>query len=148
MSLEESMKDLAESNRELAAAQRYYAGVIEKFGLKVESENEGKAPAAAAAAKESKPAAGKGKSKPADPPAAAKEDDGFGDDEGGEDEIPKELNADIIKAKLFEVKDAYGDKAVALKIIQDLGYNAIPDVKAKDYEKVYKLCVASLKNAP
>lgn len=154
MSLEDSMEKLAASNLKLAASFDRYADVVEKYGLKIEADNAGTA-APSTPEKTEKPAAatgkGKGKGKPADPPPAAKEDDGFGDDpdnEEEEDEIPKELNADIIKAKLFEVKDAYGDKEPALAIIRKLGYSAIPDVKPKDYEKVYKACVQAIKDAP
>lgn len=159
MSLEESMKDLAESNRELAKAQRYYAGVIEKFGLKVESDNTGKTPAPAASTPEKAPktetAAQKKAREKAEKEAKAKkdEDDGFGDEpeqqdeQEDEDEIPSELTLDIVKAKLFEVKDAYGDKTPALAIIQKLGYDAIPNVKAKDFEKVYRAAVKALKDA-
>ena len=67
---------------------------------------------------------------------------------GDEPEVPEKLTADQVKAKLLEVRDAYGDKAPALKIINDLGYNAIPDVKAADYQKVEEICgqIEQLKN--
>jgi len=158
MSLEDSMKELAASNLKLATSFDRYADVVEKYGLQIREANGDAAPATPA--KETKPAAaaasgGKGgKAKPAaaKPAAETKDDDdagddGFGDDNGGDDDgMPTELTAEIIKAKLFEVKDSYGDKEPALAIIRKLGYNAIPDVKAKDFEKVYKACVKALKD--
>ena len=157
MSLENSMEKLAASNERLAASLDKYADTVERYGLKLDAENVGKVKVGddTKPAKETKPeketAAQKKAREKAEAAAKVKEDDGFGDEEDedeDEDEVPSELNADIIKAKLFEVKDAYGDKAVALKVIQDLGYTAIPDVKAKDYEKVYRACLVALKKAP
>lgn len=169
MSLEESMKALAESNLKLAAAQEHYAGVIEKFGsLVVASPGAGTAAATPAAAAETtgKPltAAQKKKAekeaaeKAAADKAAAGGDgfggdgDGFGD-EGGEaggdePEVPEKLTGDQVKAKLLEVRDAYGDKAPALKIINDLGYAAIPDVKPADYKKVWIAAEKAIAAAP
>lgn len=162
MSLEESMKALAESNLKLAAAQEHYAGVIEKFGSLVVASAGDSAPAAAASAKtDAAPATtGKGKGKggkgKAEPAAETKTDDaGFGDDDGfggddagGEAEVPDDLTADQVKAKLLEVRDAYGDKAPALKIINDLGYSAIPDVKKADFKKVWIACDKAIAAAP
>ena len=150
MSLEDSMKTLAESNLKLAAAMDNYAATIEKFGSMVVAQP-GDAPAAAtekAAPAEKAPATkGKGRGK-----AATKADDdaGFSDDDGfdGEAEVPEKLTGDQVKAKLLEVRDAYGDKAPALKIINDLGYNAIPDVKAADYQKVWAACEKAIAAAP
>lgn len=157
MSLEESMKALAESNLKLAAAQEHYAGVIEKFGsLVVASAGDGaatptKADAAPATSKGGKGKGGKGKTDPA--PEAKNDDAGFGDDDGfggedGEPEVPEKLTADQVKAKLLEVRDAYGDKAPALKIINDLGYSAIPDVKPADFKKVWTACEKAIAAAP
>ena len=165
MSLEDSMKALAESNLKLAAAQEHYAGVIEKFGSLVVASAGDAAPAAAAASTKADAApatTGKGKGKggkgKAEPAAETKTDDaGFGDDDGfggddaggeGEAEGPEKLTGDQVKAKLLEVRDAYGDKAPALKIINDLGYNAIPDVKAADYQKVWAACEKAIAAAP
>ena len=163
MSLEDSMKALAESNLKLAAAQEHYAGVIEKFGSLVVATN-GEAATVATPAKE--PAAkggkagGKGKgSTKADPApdASAAGDgfggddaggDGFGGDDAGEPEVPEKLTGDQVKAKLLEVRDAYGDKAPALKIINDLGYAAIPDVKPADYKKVWIAAEKAIAAAP
>ena len=159
MSLEESMKALAESNLKLAAAQEHYAGVIEKFGsLVVASAGDGAA-AATPAKTDAAPAAkggkgskgGKGKTDPA--PETKNDDAGFGDDDGfggedGEPEVPEKLTADQVKAKLLEVRDAYGDKAPALKIINDLGYSAIPDVKPADFKKVWTACEKAIAAAP
>ncbi len=164
MSLEDSMKALAESNLKLAAAQEHYAGVIEKFGSLVVATN-GEAATVAAPAKE--PAAAKGgkgakggkaaaKTEPAADAAAASDgfggdDDGFGgggEASGDEPEVPEKLTGDQVKAKLLEVRDAYGDKAPALKIINDLGYAAIPDVKPADYKKVWIAAEKAIAAAP
>ena len=163
MSLEDSMKALAESNLKLAAAQERYAGVIEKFGSLVVA-----SPGAAAADTSAKTeAAGKpltaAQKKKADKAAteaateaAAGGDGGFGDDDGfgnegaggDEPEVPEKLTGDQVKAKLLEVRDAYGDKAPALKIINDLGYAAIPDVKPADYKKVWIAAEKAIAAAP
>lgn len=164
MSLEDSMKALAESNLKLAAAQERYAGVIEKFGsLVVASAGEGaaaatptKTDAAPATGKgKGKAATGKGKSEPAADTTKA-DDGGFGDDDGfgnegaggDEPEVPEKLTSDQVKAKLLEVRDAYGDKAPALKIINDLGYSAIPDVKPADFKKVWIASEKAIAAAP
>ena len=160
MSLEESMKALAESNLKLAAAQEHYAGVIEKFGSLVvaspgaaaadtptKTEAAGKPLTAAQKKKAEKEAADK---------AAAGGDGGFGDDDGfgnegaggDEPEVPEKLTSDQVKAKLLEVRDAYGDKAPALKIINDLGYSAIPDVKPADFKKVWIASEKAIAAAP
>ena len=144
MSIEKSLESLAESNNALAKAMTYYAGVIEKNAMNVYSIAQGATPPAAdpapaAPEKPTKPAKAK---KYADPPPPASDDDGFGDD--GLDDTPANLTADQIKAKLIEVKDAYGDKAPALEIIGRFGYNAIPEVQPKDYAAVWKACNAKI----
>lgn len=155
MSLEESMKTLAESNNKLAeshnklaAAMTHYAEVIQEHSRLV-AVSGGEEPAKAPAAAASKPTAakGKGKGKAADPEPKNNDDDGFGDEGGDESEIPDKITADQIKAKLIAVKDAYGDKAPALAIIQKLGYEAIPDVKPADYKKVWIACDKALAEA-
>ena len=164
MSLEDSMKALAESNLKLAAAQERYAGVIEKFGSLVvaspgaaaadtsaKTEAAGKPLTAAQKKKAEKEAADKAATE-----AAAGGDGGFGDDDGfgnegaggDEPEVPEKLTADQVKAKLLEVRDAYGDKAPALKIINDLGYSAIPDVKPADFKKVWIASEKAIAAAP
>ena len=152
MSLEDSMKTLAESNLKLAAAMDNYAATIEKFGSMVVAQ-----PGVAAEpspepepAEKPAPAAKKAAAKKAEPEAKADDDAGFGEDDGfdGEAEVPEKLTGDQVKAKLLEVRDAYGDKAPALKIINDLGYNAIPDVKAADYQKVWAACEKAIAAAP
>ena len=166
MSLEQSMLALAESNLKLAAAQEHYAGVIEKFGSLVVASAGDAAPAAAAASTKTDAApatTGKGKGKggkaaaktePAADAAAAGDgfggdDDGFGGEAGGDEpEVPEKLTGDQVKAKLLEVRDAYGDKAPALKIINDLGYAAIPDVKPADYKKVWIAAEKAIAAAP
>ena len=161
MSLEESMLKLAESNLKLAAAQEHYAGVIEKFGNLVVASagapaadptataTSGKAEAAKGKAAKGKAAKGKADPEPeTKDDASFGDDDGFGGDEGGESEAPEDLTADQVKAKLLEVRDAYGDKAPALKIINDLGYSAIPDVKKADFKKVWAACEKAIAAAP
>ena len=165
MSLEESMKSLAESNLKLAAAQERYAGVIEKFGSLVVATN-GEAATVATPAKTDKPptaaekkAAAAAAKKAAEAAAAASDgfggddagSDGFGGDDAGgegEPEVPEKLTSDQVKAKLLEVRDAYGDKAPALKIINDLGYSAIPDVKPADFKKVWIASEKAIAAAP
>ena len=140
--LEESIKALAESNVALAKAQTYYADTINKFGLKINEAN-GEAGSTQAAEKTTteKPkgetAAAKKKRQAEEAAAAAKNkeaDDGFGE------EAQETFTADDVKAKLMAVKNAAGDKAPALAIIKEYGYNAIPEVKEKDYAAVVRDC--------
>jgi hypothetical protein len=152
MSLEASMSALAEANLALAQALTGYAAVIDKYALKIEAVGGNVAAAAAAETPPATPTA-PAKKTPAkktaatktEPPPAA-DDGGFGDDGfGGAGEettvdVPAKLTGDQVKAKLLEVRDAYGDKAPALKIINDLGYNAIPDVKPADFAAVWVAC--------
>ena len=161
MSLEQSMLTLAESNLKLAAAQEHYASVIQQFGsLVVASAGDG-ATATPAKTEAATPAAkgkgkGKGKAETTPAPETKGDDTGFGDDEGfgneggdeNETEVPDQLTSDQVKAKLLEVRDAYGDKAPALKIINDLGYSAIPDVKPADFKKVWVACDKAIAAAP
>lgn len=156
MSLEASMSALAEANLALAQALTGYAAVIDKYALKIEAVGGNVAAAAAAEVKpDTKPAtkpqtaaekkAAAAAKKAAEEAAAKADDGGFGDDGfggGAEDtvEVPDKLTGDQVKAKLLEVRDAYGDKAPALKIINDLGYNAIPDVKPADFAAVWVAC--------
>ena len=142
MSLEESMKELAESNLKLAKSFDRYADVIQKFGLKIENDNAGKTPAGDAEPEE-KPAgkaAGKGKpaGKAAGKPAAGKgDDDGFGDEEEKPAGKAKKLTHDDVKAKLLEIRDAAEDKEPALAIIREYGYDSIPTIKEKDYAAIF-----------
>ena len=151
MSLEDSMKELADSNRELAAAMKGYTKAITENARLVVTgaaePAEAATPAKAPPAK-STPAKGKGKGKTETPPddGLGGDDDGFADG-GSNADVPKKITADMVKAKLLEVRDAYGDKAPALKIIQDLGYAAIPDVKPADFEKVWIACDEAIANA-
>lgn len=149
MSLEKSMAALAAANLVLAEAMTKYAATIDKYGLKIAGAN-GDAPAA-----EKPKATGRGrKTEPAATPPAddglGGDDDGFGNEGAGDGEpsAPDKLTADQVKAKLLEVRDAFGDKAPALKIINGFGYNAIPDVKPADFKKVWIECEKALKTAP
>jgi hypothetical protein len=137
MSLEDSMAKLADSNLKLAQSLDNYAATIDKYGLKIAADNGD----AAAAPVVDKP---RGRGKKADAPAPAPAGDGFSDDDAGFGDdaaaVPEKITADMMKAKLIEVRDAYGDKAPALKIINAYGYNAIPEVKPADYAKVWADC--------
>lgn len=149
MSLEDSMKALADSNLELAAAMKGYTkAIVENAKLVVTSGGDA-APEKPTTGKTTT-TKGKGKGKGETPPPGdglGDEDDGFADGGSSASNVPKKITADQIKAKLLEVRDAYGDKAPALKIIQDLGYAAIPDVKPADYEKVWIACDEAIANA-
>lgn len=146
MSLEDSMKDLADSNRELATALSTYAKVVEKYGLKLETDNSGKATVAEQekGGKAEKPEkAEKPKTaaqKKADEKAAAAkkdDDDGFGDEEDKAPKRKKPLTHDDVKAKLLEIRDAADSKEPALELIGEFGYDSIPTIKEKDYEGIY-----------
>ena len=171
MSFEESLKNLTESNKRLAESNVKIAEANEQLGVAMTeyagmlrssiaaATGEALSAVGGAAASESAPkkqtAAEK---KAAAEVAAAKkaaEDaaaggDGFGDDGfgAGEDAVPDKLDGDMVKAKLLEVRDAYGDKVPALRVIKEFGYNAIPDVKPADYEEVYKAACKAIKAAP
>lgn len=153
MSLEQSMEKLAESNLKLAKSFDRYADVVEKFGLKIEKDNEGRTPAGDAPAGDAptgstnKPGRGrpagstnKPKATPA-PEPEAEDDDGFGEEEeGNEDTItaPDDLTHDQVKAKLLALKKACGDdKGPALKIIAKYGYETIPSVKEKHFAAIW-----------
>jgi hypothetical protein len=160
MSLEESMKDLAESNRERAAADRelakamtFYAETINKFGLSLHNSNEGKEPqpGAVASATSDKPS-GRGR-KPAatakEEPAAAGSNDGFGDDgfggEGGEGG-GKEYTFDEVKGKLLELmKKNGGDKTESVAIINKYGYASLNDIKDAHFSDIYDAVEKALK---
>ena len=138
MSLEQAMEKQAAASEKLANAMTRYCDVIEKYGLKIEGENAAAAAAGGVAetTKVEKPAKAEKATKAAKaektPPAD--EDDGFGPTASG---APKDLTIDKVKAKLFEVKDAYGDKTPALKVATDLGYASINDIKPADFEKCW-----------
>ena len=140
MSLEQAMEKQAAASEKLANAMTRYCDVIEKYGLKIEGDNAAAAAAGGVAetTKDAKPpkaekaekatkAAKADKTPPAD-------NDGFDDAPSG---APKDLTIDKVKAKLFEVKDAYGDKTPALKVATDLGYASINDIKPADFEKCW-----------
>ena len=140
MSLEQAMEKQAAASEKLANAMNRYADVIEKFGLKIENDNAAAAAAGGAettttTTKAEKPAKADKATKAAKadkaPPA---DNDGFDDAPSG---APKDLTIDKVKAKLFEVKDAYGDKTPALKVATDLGYASINDIKPADFEKCW-----------
>ena len=151
MSLEETMKDLADSNRELAAAQKFYAGVIQKFGLKIEGTNEGTTAEAAdekaapAADKKPKGRPAKAATKAAPVPEEEDDDDGMGEDEDEDEE--SELTREDVKNKLKEVIEATDDRKAASAIFKNLGYASVADIAEKDFQKVYDLAVKAIKKA-
>lgn len=149
---------IAEANETLAAAQTEYADMLRtSIGLASGTAIEGVGKGAGDGGTKPLTAAQKkaAEKKAAEEAAAKKpEVDDFGDpivDEFGDtdaDAVPDKLDGDMVKAKLLEVRDAYGDKAPALNVIKEFGYNAIPDVKPADYEKVYKAACKAIKAAP
>ncbi len=156
--LEESLKLLAESNVTLAKAQTYYADTINKFGLKIEKANEGKTPnpdgeatGSSAPPPKAETAAQKKKREAAESAAREEEtgeeetgeDDGFGEEEE-EKGAPENISAEDVRAILLKVRDKFGDKSHAIDICKKFGYKGIPDIKEKDYEKVFKAAKAKL----
>ena len=149
MSLEESMKDLADANRELAAGLREYSAVIKKVGLKAL----GKEDVADADEKTDKPAAkfagrpkGSTKPKPAPEPEEEEElDDGLGGDEAEEEE-EESIDADTVKAKLKELGDAT-ERTVASAIFRDMGFKSFTDIPDNKLQAVYDAAVKALKKA-
>lgn len=141
MSLEESMKELAESNLTLAKSLSRYAEVVEKYGLKIESANNGGAepegkPEKAPKEEKQTPAQKKAAEKAAAAAKAAKDDDdGF--DAPAPAKKAKKLTHDDVKAKLLEIRDAAGDKQPALDLIGEHGYSAIPDIQEKDFDAIH-----------
>ena len=155
MSLEESMKEvaesnreLAESNRELAAAQLEYAKTIREYGTRTlvgagkpskgDADEEKPKPQTAAEKKAAKAAADKAAK---DAAKDEGDDDGFDDDDAGS----KTYTHDEVKALLVQVKNTNGDKEEALDLIRPLGYQTIPSIQEKDFAKVAKIAEAWLK---
>jgi hypothetical protein len=165
MSLEESMKDLAESNRELAAAMRNYAGVMQ--GIANKNPDHIVTPPAAASTTEAAtteaaaPPKGKGGRKSqADKDAAAKADvkaqsgeaDPFaeGNTNAGEEEDPfadssevaasaPKIDANAIRGLILRVKSEKGDDA-ALKVLAHVGVKTLGQIKEPDYQKIVDFC--------
>lgn len=156
MSLEDSMKALADSNIVLAKALTGYAEVVTantevlksihaSGGVAFVGASEAVAAGAAATA-------GKGGRKAKETPAASTpaadpepENDPFADDEP---EAAKELTADDIKALLLKVRDKGGEKkneAAARKIMEAVGAASIGKIAPKDYAKVAELAEKALK---
>lgn len=154
MSLEDSMKALADSNIVLAKALTGYAEVVTANTEVLKSIHAsggvafvGASEAVAAGAAD---AAGKPGRKPRTTPAASTpepepENDPFADDEP---ETAKELTADDIKALLLKVRDKGGEKkneAAARKIMEAVGAASIGKIAPKDYAKVAELAEKALK---
>lgn len=157
MSLEQSFELLAKSNEALAKSNMAvvesntrvsdtYERMLEGYNALIEA---GGTPVIqpVAGASEAPAARAKPGPKKKDTPAAAAaaapaaEDDGFGE----EGAAATTYSAEDVKNKLMAVKDKFNDKAPALKIINDLGYKAIPDVQQKDYAAVVVACDKLLK---
>ena len=155
MSLEESMKDLADANRELAAGLREYAGVIKKVGLKAlgkadseEEEEEGAPKPKASKSTATKSTATKSatkKSAPKDEGEEEEEEDPFGENE--EEEEEEEVTLDDVKAALIALRDKTGDKEAPLAVMGKFGYKKVPDIQSKDFAKVKAAAEAALKKA-
>lgn len=144
MSIEDTMKDMAESQRELAAAMREYASVIAQYSKSIVSAATGAADEAPAElksepkAKPGRPAGSTNKKKeePA-PPAEEPEDDDNGDDGfGEEDENTSAVSFDDVKEALKGVAKKHS-KDKALEILGKFGYKGIPEIKEADYAKVH-----------
>jgi len=145
MSLEESMKELAESNTKLAKALNRYADVIETNGVGVVSQAaKGKTAAAdeedepapkskgkAAAAAEKPAAKSKAKAAPAD-----EDDDGLDSKPAPKGKAKKAITFDEVKAKLLEVKEIGGREAAA-EIFGEYGYSSLNNVQEKDYQAIF-----------
>lgn len=140
MSIEKAMEAVAASNEALAAsndrlakAMDNYAGVIEKNAALVVS-NGGqlaeKPKTEAAAAEPEKRTRGKAKTED------AKKDDDLG---------KAKLTEDEVKGKLLELRDLHDDKAPALKILGEYGYESFNDLKPADFQAVYDDAVAAIK---
>ena len=154
MSLEESMKDLADANRELAAGLREYAGVIKKVGLKAlgkadseEEEEEGAPKPKASKSTATKSTAAKSATKKSAPKEEEEEEeeDPFGENE--EEEEEEEVTLDDVKAALIALRDKTGDKEAPLAVMGKFGYKKVPDIQSKDFAKVKAAAEAALKKA-
>ena len=148
MSLEESMKELAESNLALAKAMNGYAKVITEHGTQaVVSGKPAKDDPDAGSSSKPQTAAEKKAAKAAAEKAAKEaakdegDDDGFDDDDTGS----KTYTHEEVKALLVQVKNTNGDKEEALDLIRPLGYQTIPSIQEKDFAKVAKAAEAWLK---
>jgi hypothetical protein len=162
------MKDLAESNRELASAMRNYAGVMQGIADKNPTHivaapqitnNAADAGPTPEAAKEKgkggrksqadKDAAAKADTKAqagaaadADPFAAdtngADEPDPFGSDEPAAAAAPA-LTAEAIRGLIIRVKNEKGE-AAAKKVLAHVGVATLSQIKEADYQKVVDFC--------
>jgi hypothetical protein len=155
MSLEESMSALAESNLKLAKSFDNYAAVVTKFGLKIESDNEGKAskPAAKTSDDDGDDEPKKKPGRPAGSGKAAKTEevkakpkkpsDDF-DDDADSDDAP---TYEAVKDALMELKNAAGDKQPALDVIGKFGYDTLGEVQGneKDYAKILAAAQKAIK---
>lgn len=150
MSLEESMKTLADASDRLAVALTRYAETVDKYGLKIIEANGDAAPSAAATSE--KPAkAGKTKGAAAtkeEPAANAGSGDGFGDDGfgGGGEGGGKEYTFDEVKGKLLELmKKNGGDKTESVAIINKYGYASLNDIKDAHFGDIYAAVEKAMK---
>lgn len=136
MSLEQSMKELAESNIELAKAQTELAGaqraVADKYDEMIAFVNEKRGDAPASAADKPKgrgrPAGSTNKPKDPEPEPEQEEDDGLGGD-GAVQRTEAE-----VKELLKKFKEAGG---VPKDIMSQFGAKAFPEVKPADYNDCY-----------
>lgn len=131
MSLEESMKNLAEANERLATALTKYAETVDKYGLRIiEANGDGSAPAAAASTEKPKGGKGKAAASKEEPAASAGSNDGFGDDGFGGSGGGKTYTFDEVKQKLLDLMNKNGgDKTESVAIIGKYGYQSLNDIK-------------------
>lgn len=132
MSIEQAMLKQAEAAEKLADAMNRYADVVEKYGLKLETENKGKATVADQEKAGAKATGSKATGAKATGSKAKSDDDGFGDDKPTKPKPKKTVSVDDAKALLLKVKNVAGDKQPALDIIAEFGYSKLPEVQEKD----------------
>ena len=140
---------LEDSFDRLAKAMDKYADVIERFGLKIESEAKAAGEKSAdKPAEEKKAGRPKGSTKPKPAPVEEEEeveDDGLGGDEAEEEE-EEGIDADTVKAKLKELGDAT-ERTVASAIFRDMGFKSFNDIPDGKLQAVYDAAVKALKKA-
>ena len=138
---------LEDSFDRLAKAMDKYADVIERFGLKIESEAKAAGEKSAdKPAEEKKAGRPKGSTKKAPEPEEDEvEDDGLGGDETEEEE-EEGIDADTVKAKLKELGDAT-ERTVASAIFRDMGFKSFNDIPDGKLQAVYDAAVKALKKA-
>lgn len=142
MSLEESMKELAESNLQLAKAMTGYAAVMDKYAANYagaivtdEAADPDPTPTRKRRTKAEIAADKKAEKEAA---AAANEPDPFDDDEPGANEPHPELNLEDVRGVVMALVKR--DRDAALAVLKKVGAETISKIDAKDFQKVVDLC--------